>query len=99
MASAPWVARQRHAPTMLAVAAERGALEALEGSCRTAVGAHARLDGAVLRLCVEALTPDGARRFRREGDLAEGGSEHDARALGLTLGAMVRAEGGEALTA
>jgi hydroxymethylbilane synthase len=98
-AEAPWVARQRHAPTMLAVAAERGALEALEGSCRTAVGAHARLDGAVLRLCVEALTPDGARRFRREGDLAEGGSEHDARALGLTLGAMVRAEGGEALTA
>ena len=97
-AEAPWVARQRHAPTMLAVAAERGALEALEGSCRTAVGAHARLDGAVLRLCVEALTPDGARRFRREGDLAEDGSEHDARALGLMLGAMVRAEGGEALT-
>ncbi len=97
-AEAPWVTRQRHAPTMLAVAAERGALEALEGSCRTAVGAYARFDGAVLRLCVEALTPDGARRFRQEGEIAEGGSEHDARALGLTLGAMVRAEGGEALT-
>jgi hydroxymethylbilane synthase len=93
-----WVVGLRHGPTALAVAAERGALEALEGSCRTAVGAYARMDGASLRLTVEALTPDGARRFRREGELAAGGGEADARALGLTLGAAIRAEGGEALT-
>ena len=49
----------RHAPDRLCVAAERGALEALEGSCRTAIGAHARLEGGRLRLIVEALTPDG----------------------------------------
>jgi hydroxymethylbilane synthase len=96
---AAWVVGLRHAPTALAVAAERGALEALEGSCRTAVGAYARHDGAALRLIVEALTPDGALRFRREGDLAAGGGEADARALGMALGAAVRAEGGEALTA
>jgi hydroxymethylbilane synthase len=95
---AAWVAGLRHAPTILAAAAERGALEALEGSCRTAVGAYARFGGARLLLTVEALTPDGARRFRREGGLAAGCSEAEARALGLTLGAEVRAEGGEALT-
>jgi len=96
---AAWVAGLRHAPTALAVAAERGALEALEGSCRTAVGAYARLDGATLRLTVEALTPDGARRFRRQGDLPAGAGEADARALGLALGVAIHAEGGAALTA
>ena len=95
-ADAPWLAALRHEPTMLAVAAERGALFALEGSCRTAIGAHARLDGRTLSLIVEALTPDGSRRFRREGSI-EVSDETDARALGLRLGAEVRAEGGEAL--
>jgi hydroxymethylbilane synthase len=95
-ANAPWLAALRHEPTMLAVAAERGALFALEGSCRTAIGAHARLEGRTLTLIVEALTPDGARRFRREGSV-EVTDEASARALGLKLGAEVRAEGGEAI--
>ena len=98
-AEAAWVAGLRHPPTGLMVAAERGALEALEGSCRTAIGAYARFHEGILRVTVEALTPDGARRFRREGDLAAGGGEADARRLGLALGAAVRDEGGEALTA
>ncbi|HEY3889073.1 MAG TPA: hydroxymethylbilane synthase, partial [Caulobacteraceae bacterium] len=42
-AGAAWVKALNHAPTALAVAAERGALEALEGSCRTAMGAYAWL--------------------------------------------------------
>jgi hydroxymethylbilane synthase len=95
-ANAAWLAALRHAPTTLAVAAERGALFALEGSCRTAIGAHARLEGRTLSLIVEALTPDGARRFRRQGEV-EAADETAARALGLELGAQVRAEGGEAL--
>jgi hydroxymethylbilane synthase len=96
---APWLAAVRHAPTAIAVAAERGALAALEGSCKTAIGAHARLDGPRLRLVVEALTPDGARRFRREGEADVGGldAEAAARALGLRLGEAIREEGGEAL--
>jgi hydroxymethylbilane synthase len=61
------------------------------------VGAYARLDGPILRLSVEALTPDGARRFRREGALANDRGEADARALGLEMGAAVREDGGEAL--
>jgi len=98
-ANAAWLQTLRHEPTALAVAAERGALFALEGSCRTAIGAHARLDGRTLSLIVEALTPDGARRFRRDGqiELPATDAEAAARVLGLRLGGEVRAEGGEAL--
>jgi len=48
----PWVVALRHVPTALAVAAERGAMTALEGSCRTAIGAYARIED---RLRVSAL--------------------------------------------
>lgn len=96
-ANLPWLAALNHGPSALTVAAERGALEALEGSCRTAIGAHARLEGETLRLVVEALTPDGARRFRREGEApAELNQVH---ALGFDLGRSIAAEGGEALLA
>jgi len=97
-ADAPWLAGLRDFPTLLAVAAERGALEALEGSCRTAVGAYARIEGGRLVLVVEALTPDGARRFRRQGEVEVDG-EASARDLGLRLGEEIRDEGGEALLA
>jgi len=94
-AGAAWVAALRCEATTLAVAAERGALVALEGSCRTAVGAYARLDGRRLTLIVEALTPDGARRYRREDAIDLGAdAEMDARELGLRLGHAVRLEGG-----
>ena len=98
-ADAAWLTALRHEPTLLTVAAERGALYALEGSCRTAIGAHARLEGRTLSLVVEALTPDGARRFRREGqvELPAEAAEGAARALGLRLGAEVRELGGPAL--
>jgi hydroxymethylbilane synthase len=95
-AQADWAVALRHAPTALAVAAERGALEALEGSCRTAIGAHAVVDGGRLRLVVEALTPDGRERFRREGEVGLGG-EAEARALGEKLGGEIQAEGGARL--
>ena len=97
--AAPWLAYLPHEQTTLAVAAERGALVALEGSCRTAIGAYAQLDGQNLSLIVEALTPDGSLRFRREGriELPEQDAEAAARALGLALGQEVRLEGGDAL--
>ena len=94
-AGAIWARALNHAPSALTVAAERGALEALEGSCRTAMGAHARLVGDRLLLVVEALTPDGAERFRREGDCAA--NTADAVALGRELGEAVKAEGGDRL--
>ena len=94
-ADSVWARALNHAPSALTVAAERGALEALEGSCRTAMGAHARLVGDRLKLVVEALTPDGAQRFRREGDCAI--NTDDAVALGRALGEAVKAEGGDRL--
>ncbi len=95
----PWAVALHHGPTALVLAAERGALEALEGSCRTAMGAYARLDGGRLQLVVEALAPDGSGRWRREAGMAAGGpsAERDARSLGVELGMQVKAEGGERL--
>ena len=95
-ATADWLRTLHDTDTELAVAAERGALEALEGSCRTAMGAHARLDGTALSLVVEALTADGSTRWRREGvadriDLAR------AIALGRELGGHIRDEAGDRL--
>ncbi|HZH05265.1 MAG TPA: hydroxymethylbilane synthase, partial [Lautropia sp.] len=66
-AGSDWLRALHHKDTELAVASERGALEALEGSCRTAMGAHARLNGTTLSLIVEALTADGTIWWRREG--------------------------------
>jgi hydroxymethylbilane synthase len=97
---AAWVRAIRHDPTTVAVAAERGALAALEGSCKTAIGAHAWFEGAHLQLIVEALTTDGARRFRHAGeaDLTElADPEASARALGLSLGQAVKDEAGDAI--
>ena len=75
-------------------------MAALEGSCRTPIGAHAWLEGGSLRLVVEALSPDGRLRFRRAGS-AELSQLSDpmgsARDLGLSLGEAVKAEGGDAI--
>ncbi len=94
-AHAPWARALDHADTRLTVAAERGALEALEGSCRTAMGARARRVGERLRLTVEALQPDGSTRWRREGECAA--EPAAARALGLALGHAVREAAGDRL--
>ncbi|MDB5423919.1 MAG: hemC [Phenylobacterium sp.] len=95
-----WVQALRHAPSAIAVSAERGAMTALEGSCKTAIGAYARFEGAHLKLTVEALSPDGRVRFRHAGeaDLTElADPEASARALGLSLGEAVRDEAGDAI--
>ena len=95
---APWLEAIRHAPTIVAVAAERGALVALEGSCKTAIGAHARLANGSVHLIVEALSADGVHRFRHEGSAelaAASDPQEAARALGLSLGEAVKREGGD----
>jgi hydroxymethylbilane synthase len=58
----------------LALAAERGFLAELDGSCRSAIGAYAQIVGAEMRLVGEVLSPDGAVRIRRE----EAGAAKDA---------------------
>ena len=97
--TAPWLAPFRHTPTQIVAAAERGALTALEASCKTAVGAYAQIVDGEIRLVVEALTADGARTFRETGAIGAEGSDPEtrARALGLALGHAVRTRGGAAL--
>lgn len=93
-----WVRAMAHAPTTVAVAAERGALEALEGSCKTAIGAHAWFAAGRLHLIAEALSPDGSVRFRHQGDIDMGevaDATASARALGVSLGAAIKAEAGD----
>jgi hydroxymethylbilane synthase len=97
-AGAAWLASLNHEPSAITVAAERGALEALEGSCRTAMGAHASLDGARLTLVVEALSADGRQRWRREAEAALSVDPRaEAHAVGLALGHEIRAEAGDRL--
>ena len=96
----PWVRALAHEPTTITVAAERGALTALEASCRTAIGAHAWLEGGALKLVVEALSSDGRQRFRHAGEaeiaqLAD--PQASARALGLSLGHAVKEAAGDAI--
>ena len=79
------------------VAAERGALTALEGSCRTAIGAYATVEGDRVHLVVEALTPRGEQRFRREGEARA--DKRAAAELGLELGQAIKAKAGDALFA
>jgi hydroxymethylbilane synthase len=96
----PWVAALRCETTTLCVAAERGALTALEGSCKTPIGAHAWLEGGQLQLIVEALSPDGELRFRRTGstELSQLSDPlASARDLGLSLGQAVKDEAGDAI--
>ena len=93
-AGAAWAALLNHAETALAVEAERGAMTALEGSCRTAIGAHGEVAAGRLRLTVEMLAPDGSARWRRAGEIDRPTPEA-ARALGLRLGDAVREAAGD----
>lgn len=80
----------------IAVAAERGFLHALDGSCRTPIGALARINNGMLHFMGEILTPDGETRWRREETTALGGDANgDAAAFGRRIGAQIRAEAGE----
>jgi hydroxymethylbilane synthase len=87
-----------NASARIEIEAERAFLEALDGSCRTAIGALARVSGSRLSFIGEALTPDGTTRWRREETATLGdGAIADARALALRLGQAIRDEAGDAL--
>jgi hydroxymethylbilane synthase len=81
-----------HAVTTMA---ERSFLQALDGSCRTPIAALAQIADGQLHFLGEVLTPDGKHRWRRHETVAlGGGAEGIARALGLRLGAEIKAEAG-----
>jgi hydroxymethylbilane synthase len=83
MALAPIVC----APTGIALAAERGFLTALDGSCRTPIGAHATVDGQSVTLRGTVLRPDGSEAFDEEVH-GEGGHAGD---IGREAGEAIKA--------
>ncbi len=79
-----------HAPTSIAVRAERALLGALDGSCRTAVGATSRIEGNILHLKGEILSPDG--QIVIDGTLS--GPVANAAKIGHELGGILRDKAG-----
>jgi hydroxymethylbilane synthase len=68
------------------VAAERGVLRALEGDCKTPLGAYAERTGSALRLRAFVADPDGSGRRAAEREVPWPAREADAYEVGLTLG-------------
>jgi hydroxymethylbilane synthase len=82
--------------TEIEVAAERAFLTALDGSCRTAIGALASLDATgTLTFIGEALQADGQERWRCDGTLSHA-TKDKAEALGTELGHKVKEMAGNA---
>jgi hydroxymethylbilane synthase len=75
--------------TALCVAAERGALEAVGGDCKTPLGAHAERQGGSMYLRVFMADSDGGnpRTIQRLAAWPAGSDE--ARALGLDVGEAI----------
>ncbi len=81
----------------IATAAERAFLDALDGSCRTPIGALASVDGRTLSFIGEVLTPNGSKRWRRTATLDLNSDPHgEADSLGRRLGSDLRSEAGTA---
>jgi len=77
-----------HSDTGTRLAAERGFLAVIDGSCRTPVAGLAELEGDDLWFRGEVLRPDGSESFTVE----RRGSRSDALALGQDAGAEILAQ-------
>jgi hydroxymethylbilane synthase len=86
------------ASARLEIEAERNFLDALDGSCRTPIGALARINGNEMTFIGEILRPDGSQRWRRAGSIKLGPlADMDARTFGMRLGHEIRDEAGDAI--
>jgi hydroxymethylbilane synthase len=70
------------ADTATALAAERAFLAELDGSCRTPIGGHARVDNGTVRFRGIIVRPDGSEAF----EVSREGRRGDAAALGADAG-------------
>ena len=89
-ATARWIAPILHADTGTAVEAERTFLAALDGSCRTPIGGHARIANGRLAFHGIIVTADGrtAHETKRDGNAA------DAARIGRDAGEELARRGG-----
>jgi hydroxymethylbilane synthase len=82
-----------HKATGIAIQCERAFLATLEGSCRTPIAGHAKVDGTSVTFRGHALTLDGRDCFEH----AVAGTSKDAVAMGIEAGEKVKEMGGEKL--
>jgi hydroxymethylbilane synthase len=76
--------------TGVALTAERAFLAVLDGSCRTPIGGHAKLEQGELRFRGIVIRPDGSEAF----ETLRQGSRAAAEALGADAGRELRARAG-----
>lgn len=81
------VSRIADAATSIALAAERAFLAVLDGSCRTPIAGHAKLDGGEVRFRGLVLRPDGSEAI----EAGMTGPCGDAERLGREAGSDLRA--------
>jgi hydroxymethylbilane synthase len=74
--------------TSIAVAAERGFLRTLDGSCRTPIAGHATVNNGTVILQGQVLSLDGATVF----DDRESGEARQSGMVGETLGLRIKAK-------
>jgi hydroxymethylbilane synthase len=84
------VGRLNHEETALAVAAERGVMTAVEGSCQVPVAAYAIRDGADVWLRAMLAEADGTRARFREARAPWPAAADAAFALGVRVGKELR---------
>ncbi len=90
--------RCENAHARIEIEAERAFLDALDGSCRTPIGALARVNGGKMTFTGETLRPDGTQRWRRDETISlDGVAIALAQALGAKLGHEIRDEAGDAI--
>lgn len=79
------VRKLNHAPSQLAVEAERAVLASLESGCQVPIGAWCRMESGALRIDACVLSPDGSEAIRE----SRTGSPDNATALGRSVGAAL----------
>jgi hydroxymethylbilane synthase len=78
------------ADTATALAAERAFLAVLDGSCRTPIGGHARVNNGLVRFRGIVVKPDGSEAF----EVLREGRAPDAAALGADAGRELKGRAG-----
>ena len=78
------------ADTATAVTAERAFLAVLDGSCRTPIGGHARINNGAVQFHGIIVKPDGSAAF----EVLRDGRRDQAAALGADAGRELKARGG-----
>ena len=76
--------------TAIALAAERAFLAVLDGSCRTPIGGHARVNGEKVNFRGVIVKPDGSAAF----EVARDGRRDEAATLGADAGRELRERAG-----